>query len=103
MVKTNKFFKEDRLTTSKLNNRRSKSLSNENMSAHDSQKTKKPTSNAGILSNTRSMLADSKSFAPEDMTAHDAMRKILSSLEKDLKIMIQEESLSEKVPSLKTL
>jgi hypothetical protein len=103
MVKTFKFFKEDRFSASKVKNRRSRSLSNEIMPAQESQKIKRPTRSEGILSNTRSMLADSKSVAPEAMTPHEAMRKILSSLEKDLKVMIQEESLSKEVSSLKTL
>ena len=73
------------------------------MPAQESQKTKRPTRSEGILSNTRSMLADSKSVVPEAMTPHDAMLKILSSLEKDLKVMIQQESLAKEVSSLKTL
>jgi hypothetical protein len=103
MVKTTKYFKEDSFTTSEAKKKRSKSLSNEKMPVQERQKPKRPTRFAGILANTRSMLADSKSAAPEAMTPHDAMRKILSSLEKDLKVMLQEESLSREGSSLKTL
>ena len=103
MVKTNKFFKEDRFSASKVKKRRSRSLSNEIMPAQESQKIKRPSRSEGILSNTKSMLADSKSVEHEAMTPHEAMRKILSSLEKDLKVLIQEESLSKEESSLKTL
>lgn len=103
MVKTTKFFKEDSFTTSEAKKKRSKSISNEKMPVQECQKPKRPTRSSGILANTKSMLSDSKSAAPESMTPHDAMRKILSSLEKDLKVMLQEESLSKEGSSLKTL
>ncbi len=104
MVKCNKsFFKEDLDFPTQSRKSRAKSVSNEKMSSDGSKKTKTAKKSHIIIPETRKTLADSNRMSQDEMSPQEAMLKVLSSLQIDIKSLIDNATIPGEISALKTL
>jgi len=104
MVKCNRsFFKEDLEVPSQARIRRARSQSNEKMSSDGSKKTKTVKKSQILIPETRKTLVDATRISQTEMPPQDAMHKVLSSLQRDIKTMIDNASQPSEKSALKTL